>query len=356
MRLRDQVDDWVARGTIEASAGEAIKQVSLHPEWLDLNGRTLFEIAENSCGKLSSEPTSREDACDISWLANNAGANLLLQAPQVSQWLLEGKTDEHSPVTIGNYTYLDGGKHVQLSLACDSIIEAVCRSRFDVSIAFLCTPTDCHVIESAAFESAKKKLLEVSLWQSLWDSLGFLKSNSSVDMVVEISDEKSLHMVDGLVLDQGPNYALAKRLQHWRAIVAHSKKHTVSANVAPSTATLSVVKNKSFAAAYKGMHIFQPLEVFYQHTSNAVMEALLIYDISCENSPGNGRNAKKLNNPLELFKYVRAHRCAFTIGSIGIPSAVSHYISVYWFKIFTILWLAAGCWFSSYISNLIFVF
>ncbi len=56
----------------------------------------------------------------------------------------------------------------------------------------------------------------------------------------------------------------AKRLQHWRAALAHSEGHTVCSNVAPSTATKSVVHNAQFAAAYGGMHNFAPMEVMYQ--------------------------------------------------------------------------------------------
>ena len=41
-------------------------------------------------------------------------------------------------------------------------------------------------------------------------------------------------------------------LQHWRAILSRSKGSLVSSNVAPATATASVVSNKSFALAYKG--------------------------------------------------------------------------------------------------------
>ena len=41
-------------------------------------------------------------------------------------------------------------------------------------------------------------------------------------------------------------------LQHWRAILSRSKGSKVSSNVAPATATASVVSNKSFALAYKG--------------------------------------------------------------------------------------------------------
>ena len=48
---------------------------------------------------------------------------------------------------------------------------------------------------------------------------------------------------------------------------------------APSTATKSVVSAALFAAAYGGFHLFKPLEVMYQETSNAVMFALLVHDV-----------------------------------------------------------------------------
>ncbi len=48
---------------------------------------------------------------------------------------------------------------------------------------------------------------------------------------------------------------MAKRLQQWRAVLARSQGCTVSINIAPATATASVVHNKQFAAAYGGMHV-----------------------------------------------------------------------------------------------------
>ena len=51
------------------------------------------------------------------------------------------------------------------------------------------------------------------------------------------------------VNEQGPNYALAKRVQHWRAMLLRERGHTVSANVAPASKTVSVMKQKLLAAA-----------------------------------------------------------------------------------------------------------
>ena len=55
-------------------------------------------------------------------------------------------------------------------------------------------------------------------------------------------------IVDSLVIEQGPNYALAKRLQQWRAIVARAEGQVASINVAPSTSTASVLSSPALAA------------------------------------------------------------------------------------------------------------
>ena len=77
---------------------------------------------------------------------------------------------------------------------------------------------------------------------------------------------------------QGPNYALAKRLQRWRATAARAAGTEVSLHVAPPTRTRSVVKNRALAAAYAGAHRFG-VEVFEPATSNVLMAALLVHDL-----------------------------------------------------------------------------
>ena len=61
---------------------------------------------------------------------------------------------------------------------------------------------------------------------------------------------------DSLVRQQGPNYALPKRVHRWRATLARDGGATVSINVAPPSRTRSVVKNRALAAAYAGAHRF----------------------------------------------------------------------------------------------------
>ena len=81
---------------------------------------------------------------------------------------------------------------------------------------------------------------------------------------------------DSMVPQQGPNYALAKRLQRWRAAVARRDGALVSMNVAPPTRTRSVVKNRALAAAYAGRsgdHVLYLGEVqeFRLHEGNPLL-------------------------------------------------------------------------------------
>ena len=88
-------------------------------------------------------------------------------------------------------------------------------------------------------------------------------------------------IADALVAQQGPNYALAKRIQRWRATVARHDGRQVSFHVAPSTRTRSVVKNRALAAAFAGAHRFG-VEVFDPDTANTLMASLLVHDLSTE--------------------------------------------------------------------------
>ena len=89
---------------------------------------------------------------------------------------------------------------------------------------------------------------------------------------------------DTLVLQQGPNYALAKRVQRWRAIQARADGTPVSLRVAPATRTRSVVRNRVLAAAFAGAHRFG-IEVFDPATSNTLMAALLVHDLCSGRTP-----------------------------------------------------------------------
>jgi hypothetical protein len=123
------------------------------------------------------------------------------------------------------------------------------------------------------------------------------------DTVIDDSG-REVGIADCLVPQQGPNYALAKRLQRWRAIVAREAGQLVSLNVAPATRTRSVVKNRALAAAYAGAGRFG-IEVFAPSTANTLMAALLVRDLRDPQSASNP--ASTLHNPMDLFADAANH-------------------------------------------------
>lgn len=387
--LVEQLDAWAANGVIEPDCAEALKAVSANPDWLDLSRhyfvllgagsamgplplllamganvyavdidrpgvwKRLIKMARESSGEFTFpirasklKGKAPKDMTDDE-LAEVAGCDLLNETPEIATWLTGCVPQKN--VTIGNYTYLDGALHVQLSLACDAIISKLAEQRKDLALAFLCTPTDIHACSPDASAAARANLKQAPWWQKL--ALGKLLVPNAL-APVKSAEGGELHYVDGVVGAQGPNYILAKRLQHWRSMIQFSRGHTISSNIAPSTATASVVHNAQFAAAYGGMHLFQPMEVMYAETSNAVMGALLVHDIRNPKAPARG--GAKLDNPLHIFANGSFHggtwRCGFKMGSIGELSAVTFYLKTYaaaisagsaGFAAFA-LWLATG--------------
>lgn len=367
--LRAQVAKWVDYGTIEPSAGDAIYKCIDNPKWLDLSNKyfvllgagsamgpflvlmalganviaidldrpliwkRLIEIAGASSGSITFPMKVSQESCN-----NNkdeiyaaSGCNLFTQTPMIKDWLLDlypGK-----PFTVGSYAYLDGALHVQVALAMDAICAELSEKRPNTSLAYLCTPTDLHLVPKEAHEAAKKEYKLYSkkpfcLLMHLLSRGKFLRKNFMPPIVCLNDDGVAEYFaVNGLSVAQGPNYCLAKRMQHWRAIVARSRGCIVSSNIAPATSTVSVVHNRTFAWAYEGMPYFKPYEIFAPETSNAVMSALLLFDLNDPSSSGNPKN--KLSNPNQLFSYGSfnggAWRCAYEVDSIGECSVLIYF-------------------------------
>merc|ERR550525_515165 len=152
-------------------------------------------------------------------LAKYAGCNLFTQTPEIRNWLVEVKPGE--AFTIGSYAYLDGARHVQVSLAMDAIIKGVMDKREQVSLAYLCSPTDCFVIPDKARAASIHHRQSSPLIQRLLRTFGKFSDNAQPEVITE--KNKSYSLCDGIVVAQGPNYALAKRIQHWRAMLARER-------------------------------------------------------------------------------------------------------------------------------------
>jgi hypothetical protein len=344
--LRRRCEAWVAAGVIEPSCAEAIATVAAHPEWLALPGRTVvvlgagaevgplpvllgwgarvmgvdlpsprvwervLEVARRSAGTLlvpvaagdpgEARPQAADgealaqrvglDLTDIALvhqagldltddaLAQRAGLDLTNDAPAVADWLAAAE----GPLVLGNYVYADGAANVRVSSAVDALTVWLQAARPDVALAFLATPTDVFAVpgdavaQSARAYATRSPAARLGRWP-----LQALSGGRLLRRAYPPGADPGI--CDSLIAQQGPNYALAKRIQRWRATVARDAGATVSMNVAPPTRTRSVLKNRALAAAYQGAPRFG-VEIFEPATTKTLMAALLVHDLYANDS------------------------------------------------------------------------
>jgi hypothetical protein len=184
---------------------------------------------------------------------------------------------------LGNYVYADGATNVRVSTAVDALTVRMTAARPELALAFLATPTDVFAVPADAVAQSVRAYAGRSRGAKL---LGRPLRTVSGGRLLQRAYVPGTDpgIADSLVAQQGPNYALAKRLQRWRATTARAAGTTVSMNVAPPTRTRSVVKNRALAAAYAGAHRFG-VEIFEPATSNVLMAALLVHDLHTGGGP-----------------------------------------------------------------------
>jgi len=211
-------------------------------------------------------------------LAQRAGLDLTDDAPAVADWLAAAE----GPLVLGNYVYADGGANVRVSSAVDALTVRLQAARPDVALAFLATPTDVFAVPGDAVAQSARAYATRSAAARLgrWP-LQALSGGRLLRRAYPPGADPGI--CDSLIAQQGPNYALAKRIQRWRATVARDAGATVSMNVAPPTRTRSVLKNRALAAAYQGAPRFG-VEIFEPATTKTLMAALLVHDLYAHDS------------------------------------------------------------------------
>jgi len=197
-RLKDQIQAWVDYGTIEPSCGDAMIKCVDNPKWLDVSNRyfvllgagsamgplhvlmalganiiaidldrpniwkRLIGIARASSGSITFPLKVEQKTCTTDdELFAAAGCNLFTHTPMIRDWLLD-LYPKNKPFTVGSYAYLDGALHVQVSLAMDAICRDLSEKRKGTSLAYLCTPTDLHLIPKEAHDDAEAYYKEYS--------------------------------------------------------------------------------------------------------------------------------------------------------------------------------------------------
>ena len=243
--LKAQVQKWVDYGTIEPSAGEAILKCADNPKWIDLSDKyfvllgagsamgpfevlmslganviaidldrpqifqRLIDITRKSSGSITFPMTKEQKACATDdEMYGCSGCNLFTETPQIRDWLVD--LYPGNSFTVGSYAYLNGALHVQVSLAMDAICRDLCEKRKSgtTSLAYLCTPTDLHLIPKEAHDAALANYKEFSkkpfcMLMKLFGGKKVLRKNVR-DPVSGVGGD--FYYVNGISVAQGPNY------------------------------------------------------------------------------------------------------------------------------------------------------
>src|SRR5271165_662431 len=289
--LLRRLEAWVTAGVIEPSCAAAVQTVAANPDWLALPGRTV--VALGAGAEVGPLPVL------LSWGARVIGVDL----PRPAIWERVLETARRSGGTLlvpvahdkpgeDAVTPEDGEELTQragvdlasdVPAVADALAERLRAGRRDVALAFLATPTDVFAVPADAVAqsvrafAARSRAAKLGGWPLRTLSGGRLLRPA-------YPPGANPGICDGLVPQQGPNYALAKRVQRWRATVARDGRAAVSMNVAPPTRTRSVTKNRVLAAAYAGAPRFG-LEVFEPATTKTLMAALLVHDLHTGGGP-----------------------------------------------------------------------
>lgn len=332
------LDRWESEGTAEPSAVAALRLLDQNDAWLDLRGRTivvmgagaemgpyeallgwgahvvavdlpgvatwqrLIDIARRSPGRLTVPVRHSLGANhDDRQIALAAGTDVITETPEVAEWLLRLE----GPLIIGDYIYAPGERQVRAAFAVDALIEYLLSRRGDVGLAYLATPTDVYAVPGDAVTQSLGEFGNSSPMVAMARGLtGRRTFRPNYSEMQTMPTGRRFGIYDGLVTQQGPNYALAKRIQQWRAHSARQSGVWVSINVAPATRTRSVQNNSMLEAAYGGAHRYG-LQVFAPQASRQAMAALLVHDLGNPESVANPE--VPLEDSMDLFASEALH-------------------------------------------------
>jgi len=358
--LLGQLEAWVTAGVIEPSCAEAVRTVAAHPEWLALPGRTVAVLgagaevgplpvllnwgaqvigmdlpgafvwdrvlaqARRGAGKLLVPVSADPSGPGSGDLVRRAGLDVTLDVPTLADWLC----GFDGPLVLGNYVYADGAANVLLASAVDALTLRLLAARGDVALAFLATPTDVFAVPADAV--AQSRVAWATRSPAVRLGGGSLRALSGGRLLRPgYPPGADPGICDSLIPQQGPNYALAKRVHRWRATVARHSGVTVSMNVAPPTRTRSVLKNRALAAAFVGAPRFG-VEVFEPDATRTLMAALLVHDLHTSGGPASHPWQDEAHAAAHggLWRIAYAPRSALTLAALlGYRAASSRAVS-----------------------------
>jgi hypothetical protein len=322
-----QLDDWVARGIVEPTFRESVGAVVRHPDWLDLSDQTFALLGAGAAMGPYAQLMrwgARVAAVDIPrprvWerlvatahetpgrllvpvrpgggdLADAAGVDLLTETGSALDWVagIEG------PLTIGNYGYIPGAGFVRLSVAFDLLFSTLAGRRADVGLAYLATPSDAFSVPRDAVAMAVRRRRAPTPTNLLYRGLHSASGGRWFQPTYAGRGNGQFGLVNAFIVEQGPNYAVAKRLQRWRVMAARAQGVLTSVHVAPPTRTESVLQNPAMGERQR-LNARIGLEAFDAAASQALGAAILVHDLRNPDAPANP--STPMGHPHEAFMF-----------------------------------------------------
>ena len=152
--------------------------------------------------------------------ARLAGLDLARQVPAAAEWLagLDG------PLVLGNYVYADGAANVAVCAAADALTERLRAARGDLALAFLATPTDVYAVPAEAVAYSVREYASRPRAAKRPAAAHTVRRAAAAPGLRPRRGPRHLRQPR---VPARPEYALAKRLQRWRAAVAREGGATV---------------------------------------------------------------------------------------------------------------------------------
>lgn len=231
---------------------------------------------------------------DASTLASVAGADATAQTPEIIQWLCSDAIESAvksggSPLHIYCGIYLDGEGFVRASVAMDAIVDGYTAAypKNPPTLLYIDTPSHVHLVPSNMSAASARYRASAPFLLRCLAAVGLAKTLSFRDVGCG-----NRRVMNGLALEQGPNYGVAKFLQRWRALLAHEKYGSrVSITVGPAAKTDSVMHSSTMAFVMNHAHKVKPNTAHMPNTVKALMSILLVRDLHA---------SSKFSHPLDL--------------------------------------------------------
>lgn len=277
-------------------------------------------------------PKSPDEWDGSKGLYPNGGADLLLQGPQIAQWILDQTDKDEDELVIVPLAYMDGEAHVRVAAAMDLIVQRIMRQRSSENTILwsYTSPATCMVLPPMAATRAQQRLQERPVWEKWTNTLsmgrwmapsnGVVVTGADEDETVPTAvSNNDYTIVNGIVSAQGPNYVLAKTIQQWRCMIAHFRDgQNVSAPFAPATRTSSMTSHGTVSAALEGMHFFEPMLAFDVGPASTLMAAIMVSHLQLMNRPLPDMD----ESPFTIFWDGAVHggvwTCPYTLESLSV--------------------------------------